>query len=518
MRTIGIFSETVNPMIHSTLLIWLLLLIPVSAGLVCLVLPSPRAALRTMLGGVLAAAAAGYGIVWMAVREGRLFAASGWLFVDALSAFHLAVMLGVVVLSTAYAWVYFGEELRDNRLTLKQARQFSGLWCGSVSAMSLVLVSNNLGIMWVGIEATTLLTAFLICVHVARESLEAMWKYILICSVGVAFAFMGTLLAAASAQGLGIGASEIMLWTNLRSNAPLLNPMLVKAAFIFLLVGYGTKAGLAPMHNWLPDAHSQAPAPVSALFSGFMLSAALYCVMRFVPIAEAATGGVGWALNLLAGFGLLSIGVAASFILFQKNVKRFLAYSSMEHLGIVALGLGLGGFGTFAALFHTLNHSLGKTLAFFSAGRLGQISGSLDMKKLSGSVRRSPVWGIGLLGGILALIGVAPFALFMSEFQILKAAVDRGSVWVTVLYLTGIAVVFIGALGHAISLAWGKAETESEPVKATWMERLLVFLPLCALVLLGLWMPGPLRTLLSRAAGIVGAAAAKAPLAKGLGQ
>jgi hydrogenase-4 component F len=496
-------------MIHSTFLIWFLLIVPAAAGLACLVLPSPKAALRTMLGGVLAAAAAGYGIVGATVREGRLFAASGWLFVDGLSAFHLAVMLGVVSLSTGYAWIYFGEELRSGRLALKQARQFSGLWCGTMSAMSLVLVSNNLGIMWVGIEATTLLTAFLICVHVTRESLEAMWKYILICSVGVAFAFMGTLLAAASAQGTGIEPSEILLWTNLRSHASSLNPMLVKAAFIFLLVGYGTKAGLAPMHNWLPDAHSQAPAPVSALFSGFMLSAALYCVMRFVPIAETATGGAGWALNLLAGFGLLSIGVAASFILFQKNVKRFLAYSSMEHLGIIALGIGLGGFGTFAALFHTLNHSLAKTVSFFSAGRLGQISGSVEMTRLSGSVKRSPVWGLGLFGGILALIGAAPFALFMSEFQVLKAALDRGSVWMTVLYLTGLAVVFIGALGHAISLAWGKPETELEPVGANGLERLLVLVPLFTLLLLGLWMPGPLHALLNDAAGIVGSIGAK---------
>jgi hydrogenase-4 component F len=490
-------------MTRTAFLIWFLLIVPAVAGAVCLVLPSPRAVLRAMFAGVLGAAAAGCGIVGAAVREGRLFAASGWLFVDALSAFHLAVMLGVVLLSTGYAWVYFKEEIRLNRLAIKQARQFSGLWCGTVSAISLVLVSNNLGIMWVGIEATTLLTAFLICVHVTRESLEAMWKYILICSVGVAFAFMGTLLAAASAQGTGIEPAGILLWTNMRSHASLLNPMLVKGAFIFLLVGYGTKAGLAPMHNWLPDAHSQAPAPVSALFSGFMLSAAFYCILRFVPIAETATGGVGWALNLLAGFGLLSIGVAASFILFQKNVKRFLAYSSMEHLGIIALGIGLGGFGTMAALFHTLNHSLAKTVSFFSAGRLGQLSGSYEMKRLSGSIRRSPVWGLGLFGGILALIGMAPFALFMSEFQVLKAALDRGSAWMAVLYLSGLAVVFIGALGHAISLAWGKPEPESEPVKAGGLEPVLVLVPLLALLLLGLWMPRPLHALLGEAADIV---------------
>jgi hydrogenase-4 component F len=490
-------------MMSPSTLIWLLLLAPAATGLLCLVLPSPKAMLRALPAGVLASAAAGFGIVGAVAREGRVFAASNWLFVDALSSFHLIVMLSVVSLASLYAWVYFGEELRSDRLTKKQARQFSSLWCGSVSAMALVLVSNNLGVMWVGIEATTLLTAFLICVHVTRESLEAMWKYILVCSVGVAFAFMGTLLAAASAQGLGIGPSEILLWTNMRANASALNPMLVKAAFIFMLVGYGTKAGLAPMNNWLPDAHSQAPAPVSALFSGFMLSAALYCVLRFVPVAEIATGGSGWPLRLLIGFGLLSIAVSASFIPFQKNVKRFLAYSSVEHLGVIALGIGLGGFGPFAAMFHTLNHSLGKTVSFFSAGRLGQITGSHEMGHLSGSIGRSPVWGSGLFCGILALIGVAPFAPFMSEFQVLKAAMDGGSAWVTGLYLAGLAVVFIGALGHAIPMAWGNPGVEAGPVRTSLTERLLVVLPLLALVILGLWMPAPLRTALSGAAGII---------------
>jgi hydrogenase-4 component F len=490
-------------MIHPSLLIWFLLLAPAATGLLCLALHSPKAMLGALLAGVLASSAAGIGIVCAAAQKGRVFAASGWLFVDALSSFHLVVMLLVVSLASVYSWIYFNEELRSGRLTKKQTRQFSSLWCGTLSAMALVLVSNNLALMWVGIEATTLLTAFLICVHVTRESLEAMWKYILVCSVGVAFAFMGTLLAAASAQGLGIGLSEILLWTNLRANAQALNPMLVKAAFIFMLVGYGTKAGLAPMNNWLPDAHSQAPAPVSALFSGFMLSAALYCVMRFVPVAEIATGKTGWPLRLLVGFGLLSIAVSASFIPFQKNVKRFLAYSSVEHLGIIALGIGLGGYGIFAAMFHTLNHSLGKTVSFFSAGRLGQIAGNHEMGRLSGSIRRSPLWGSGLFCGILALIGVAPFAPFMSEFQVLNAAMSGHSAWVAGLYLAGLAVVFIGALGHAIPMAWGKPETEEEPVRANPVERMLVLLPLCVLLILGLWMPPPLRTALNGAADII---------------
>jgi hydrogenase-4 component F len=330
-----------------------------------------------------------------------------------------------------------------------------------------------------------------------------MWKYVLICSVGVAFAFMGTLLIGAAARPLDLGASEVLLWTRLRAQAGLLDPMLVKAAFIFLVVGYGTKAGLAPLHNWLPDAHSQAPAPVSAIFSGFMLNTALYCVLRYVPLVERATGNTGWGLRLLTVFGLVSILVAAAFILFQHDLKRLLAYHSVEHLGIITLGVGLGGLGTFAALFHTLNHSLCKTLAFFAAGRLGQIFGTHDMRKMTGSLRTARVWGIGLMGSLLALIGCAPFALFMSELQILKAAVDGRATVAVVLFLLGGGIVFVGALGHAIPLGWGRSSPPVPRVRAGAVEVLLVILPLGLLLLLGLWLPQPLAAALHQAAAIL---------------
>ena len=487
------------------IVLWLLILIPAISGLICVVAPSPKLALGIMCAGVFSMALLGLLAIEVVLLQGRiLFAAADWLFMDALSAYNLFVMIVVFCLSSIYACIYFRIELLHQHLTLKQIRQFTSLWCGALSAMTLVLLSNNMGIMWVGIEATTLITAFLICVHVSRESLEAMWKYILICSVGVAFAFMGTLLAAASAKGVGLGSHNALLWTTLRDNAASLNPVLIKAAFIFLLVGYGTKAGLAPMHSWLPDAHSQAPAPVSAIFSGFMLNAALYCIMRYVPIVETATGHTGWGLRFLVGFGILSIIIAAAFIIFQKDVKRLLAYHSIEHLGIIALGFGLGGVGTFAALFHTFNHSLCKTLSFFAAGRLGQIYDSHDMEKMSGSLPVSPVWGIGIFGSLLALIGMAPFALFMSEFQLIKAAVDARAWVVLALFLLGAGIVFVGALGHAIPLVWGTNSEPPKPVKATFFEAFLVFAPLAVLLVLGLWMPQSLFTALNSAAHIIG--------------
>jgi hydrogenase-4 component F len=438
------------------------------------------------------------------LADGPITTANGWLFIDALSAYHLAVLLVVFALSSLFAWDYFGEEMKAGQFTRRQARRFGALWFGSLAAMTLVLVSNNLGVVWVGIEATTLLTAFLITVHVTPSSLEAMWKYLIMCSVGVAFAFIGTLLAGVSAANLNLPPSETLLWTSMMDKAAGLDPTMLKAGFIFLLVGYGTKAGLAPLHSWLPDAHSQAPAPVSAVFSGFLLNTALYCIMRYVPLVEGATGNSGWGLGLVLLFGLVSIAVAAAFILFQHDGKRLLAYHSVEHMGIIALGIGLGGIGTFAGLFHTLNHSLCKALSFFSVGRLGQIYGTHDMRKMAGALREAPVWGGGLFVSLLALIGVAPFALFMSEFQILKAAADTGSYWTMVLFLAGTSAVFVGALRHAINMAWGEPTVKPAAAPAGFLAIALVVFPLALLILLGLSMPARLADAISQASAIVG--------------
>ena len=333
-------------------------------------------------------------------------------------------------------------------------------------------------------------------------SLEATWKYLIVCSVGVAFAFMGVLLVAA-AMGHTSGDPHLLHWTHMRRIAGTLDPKLLKLAFVFLLVGYGTKAGLAPMHSWLPDAHSQAPAPVSAIFSGFMLNMALYCIMRYVPLVEAATGWSGWAPNLLVVFGLVSVVIAAVFILAQHDLKRLLAYCSVEHLGIIALGLGLGPLGVFAALFHTLNHSVCKALGFFSAGRLGQIYGTHDMRQIHASLRANPLWGTGLFGSILALIGVAPFAIFMSELLILKAAGEAGRYVALAVFLLGAGTVFVGALRNGIDMAWGVKPAVDGSAKNSFGEWIIVIIPLLLLLVLGLWMPTSFRHVLEAAAAVL---------------
>jgi len=488
---------------NSHLVIWVMLIVPVAAACLAVLQKSGRWALRIALAGAGIELFLGLAMAKRVFSSGAATSGAEWLRLDELGAYNLVVMLVVYFLSSVYALFYFDREIAGGKLGVNRARMFAGLWCGALGAMTLVFVSNNLGIMWVGIEATTLLTAPLISVHLTRESLEAMWKYILICSVGVAFAFMGTLLVAAGARSMRIDSEHILFWTELRRNASVLDPAFVKAGFVFLLVGYGTKAGLAPMHNWLPDAHSQAPTPVSAIFSGFMLNAALYCVMRYVPIIESVPGLKGWSSSLLVLVGTVSILVAAVFILAQHDLKRLLAYHSVEHMGIITLGLGLGGIGTFAALFHTLNHSLCKTVAFFTAGRLGQACGTHNMTRLSGSMRLSIVWGGGLFCSILVLIGVAPFAIFMSEFQILKAAADNHATVVAVLFLVGCGIVFVGALGHAIPLAWGDPGDARLAVSARPAEVAIVFLPLAVLLVLGLWMPAPFKHALLAAADVI---------------
>jgi len=484
---------------------WLLpalVAVPAILGGLSLLAWSPRAAL--WIGAVSTAALAlmAGAAVTQVVVHGPLQCAGGWFFLDGLSAYHLGVLMVVFVLCGFFATVYFRKEIADGLFTRRQARRYQALWFGSLAAMNLVLVSNNLGVMWVGIEATTLLSAFLICIHASPAALEAMWKYLLMCSVGVALAFAGILLLAAASASLS--GQDSLLWTRLTHPSARLDPMLVKVAFIFLVVGFGTKAGLAPLHSWLPDAHSQAPAPVSAMFSGFLLNTALYCILRCLPIVETATGDCGWGREILVVLGLVSILVAAAFIVGQHDVKRLLAYHSVEHLGIIAIGVGVGGLGVWAALFHTLNHSVCKTLSFFCAGVLGQRYGTHDMRRMTGVVRDSPVWGTGLVGSLLALIGVAPFALFLSEFLILKAALNTKAYVTATLFLTGLGIVFVGALGHAISMAWKPAEAAPRHVRAPRAEALLAWTPLALLLLLGLWIPPPLGLLIARAAAVLG--------------
>ena len=486
-----------------SLLIPALLAVPVAAGILAFLAGRAGVILGILVGGtvIIAGIILSIAMAWLADPAPLVW--GQWFRVDALSILHLGILAGVAMMATIFSRGHFERELESGAISPNDIRKFALLWTGAILSMTVILVSNNLGLMWVGLESTTVTTAFLVSLHRTPRSLEATWKYIIVCSVGIALAFMGTLLMGAAASRVPGGEIQPLMWTRLVEVAGLLDPSSARIAFIFLLVGFGTKAGLVPMHTWLPDAHSQAPAPVSALFSGFMINTGLYCIMRYQAIMAGVPGGAEWSRGMLVAFGLGSILVASVFIIFQTNLKRFLAYCSIEHMGIIALGLGLGGPGIFAALLHAVNHSTAKTLAFCSAGRLGQAHGTHNMADIRGTLRSFPVWGAGLWISLLALFGVAPLSIFFSEFLVARTAMNSGRFLALGAMLAGVGLAFIGGMRKAIPMAMG------EPVEGIREGRtragafMVVGLSSVVLLVLGLYLPRPLSSLISAAAAIV---------------
>lgn len=422
-----------------------------------------------------------------------------WLRLDSLSSLYLLITGLCSFLTALYSQIYFNKEA----LSSSVIRNFLSLWNLTIAMGILVLVSNNIALMWVALEATTVFSAFLICAQKSKKSLEAMWKYLVLCTIGVAFAFIGTLLIRVSAQNLQVPLHDILLWTTLNEYAPILQTSFVKAGFIFLLVGYGTKAGIAPMHTWMPDAYSHAPAPLGALSSGILINLAVYTLSRFIPIAEKATLFSGWAHHLLLIMGCVTLIIATAFILFQQNIKRLLAYSSIEHIGIITLALGLPGAGVFAAFYHSFNHALAKSFAFFCAGRLRQIYGTTDIHSFASAMKVSRTWGTGFLIALLTLIGAAPFAIFMSKLQVLKSLIELNEWLPLVVLAAASSLIFVSILRYILNICWkvDKAETPHEP--SSHHERGLVLFIIVVLILLCLWLPTELRETLEKASIIV---------------
>jgi hydrogenase-4 component F len=363
---------------------------------------------------------------------------------------------------------------------------------------------ENIGFIWVAVEATTLVSAVLVGFYNRRESLEAAWKYVILCSVGIAFAMLGVIMLYTAGVQAGLEHSQALNWTSLMAIAPKLNPAVVRMAFALILVGFGTKAGLAPMHNWLPDAHSQAPSPVSALLSGVLLNIALYAALRVELIARQATGA-GFTSNLLLAFGLLSLGVAALFILVQRDLKRLLAYSSVEHMGLICVAVGLGGpVALFAAVLHMVGHSLTKPVLFFTAGNLGHRYHSYNIERIRGAIRTMPLTGGLLIAGALAITGMPPTSLFLSEFGIVAGGFTTGRAWVSGLVLLALALAFAGIFLHVKEMALGEAPHGIHSGESVGWGALPLLLPLALAVILGIWMPPFVSDALRQVAGLLG--------------
>jgi len=386
---------------------------------------------------------------------------NGLLFLDAPGQLVLSIASLLFLAAAVYAVGYLGSESKGERrdfvagVAFRNApeRVFSACLLFFLSAMSLVACTRHFGLMWVGVEATTLASAPLIYFHRHHRSLEATWKYLLICSVGIALALMGNVLLSVSLAGPGSEHASMKL-ADLLAGAPRMHPTWLKAAFIFFLVGYGAKMGLAPMHNWLPDAHSESPSLVSALLSGALLNCAFLGILRAHQVCVAAGLG-GFSSELLVLFGLISMVMATIFIVGQGDYKRLLAYSSVEHMGILALGVGIGGGAVFGAMFHAVNHSLTKAGLFLLAGNLLALYHTKSCYDVRGVFRVLPGTGVLWTALFLSIVGSPPFGTFVSEFAILKAMLDGGRIAPAVIYLACLGVIFTGMSASMLRMVQG---------------------------------------------------------------
>src|SRR6266496_4299214 len=383
-----------------------------------------------------------------------------------------------------------------------QARRFRIFGNLFTFMMLFAVVSNNVGFMWIAIEATTITSALLIPLHVTKASVEATWKYILIGSVGIALAFVGTVLGYFDFISLaGEHESGLLNWTVLRGAAPALHPQVLQLAFVFILIGYGTKAGLAPMHTWLPDAHSEAPAPLSAMMSGVLLAVALYAIVRWKAVVDARVGS-GYADGLLIVLGSVSLAIAALSLVIQRHYKRLLAYSSIEHTGLVCLGLGLGPLGVFAAMLHLLNHSVAKSMMFFLSGRILDRYRTTELGRVSGLLSTMPVTGGLFAAGMIALIGLPPFGLFLSKFAVVRAGFAADRPWLMAVVLGLLVIAFVALVAHLNRMLYGAPPGDVAVGETRLWGLLPLVLCVAVLLVLGLTVPRPVDALLTRIVAI----------------
>ena len=430
------------------MLVFLILLIPFILALLSWLINKARLLSTVNILGHFSLGCLGLSLAYTIVGSGVPLNVYNFFYVDALSGFFIFVISIINFAAVLYSKEYIEKDIEEGHFSVNKARAYYSLFNLFSFTMFFVTVVNNLGLLWVAIEMTTLTSAFLVGFYNDKPSVEAAWKYIIICSVGIALALLGTILfyyTAHAQSGL-----KSLNWTDIVAIADKLDPKVLKIAFLFILVGYGTKAGIVPMHTWLPDAHSQALTPVSALLSGVLLKMAIYAILRFAIIVNKCCGSE-FTSGLFLFFGLLSLGVSAAFILVQKDIKRLLAYSSIEHIGIICFGLGIFGvLGVYGALLHVFNHAVTKSLMFFGAGNIVKKYKTHNMHIIKGVLQALPFTGFFVIVGVFALAGSPPFSIFMSEIMIVKAAFLNGSYLYAALFLLFIAIIF-GALIHHFS-------------------------------------------------------------------
>jgi hydrogenase-4 component F len=432
--------------------------------------------------------------------DGPLLVLDRQFFVDPFNVFLVALTAFVGFTTAIFSRPYMRIEQEHGRLTAGRLRLYHSMYQLFNCTMLVALLTNNMGILWVAMEAATLTTVLLVSLYRTPASLEAAWKYFILCGVGIAQALFGTILlyfAAEKVLGAGGGA---LLWTELDHVKGQLEPTVLSIAFVFLLVGYGTKVGLVPLHNWLPDAHAEGPTPVSAVLSGLLLNVALYAVVRCKVLVEGSLH-TSFARELMMGFGLLSVVVAALLLSRQKDVKRLFAYSSVEHMGIITFAFGMGGpVANFAALLHMTVHSLTKSAIFFTVGHAAQKTGTQLMAEIRGLITSSPMLGWGLVLGTLAILGMPPFGVFASEFLILVTAMGEQP-WATPFLLASLGLAFAAVFSKVQPMVFGETTAKRLPVRPAMIP---VYIHLGLVLMLGLWIPPFLADWYRQAARLIG--------------
>lgn len=436
--------------------------------------------------------------------DGVTFAAGRLLRADALTVIMLIVIGTVAALATLAGIGYIGAELVHKHTTGRGAHLYGVLVPAFLSAMCLAVVSNNIGVMWVAIEATTIITAFLVGHRRTRTALEATWKYVVICSVGIAIAFLGTVLLYFAGRHAGIDAGHALNLDALQAHAARLDPAVARLAAGLLLIGYGAKAGLVPFHTWLADAHSQAPAPVSALMSGVLLSVAFAALLRVKTVLDVAVG-TAFLRNGLLILGLLTVFVAAGLLVVQLDFKRMLAYSSMENMGLIAIAAAAGTKLAIAALLlHVLAHGIGKTVLFLTAGQLQATHNSTSIADVRGILARSRLIGTAFAVGLAVLLGLPPFALFASELAIARGTAEAHIAWALGIALALIVIAFAALARNASAMLLGPAPAEPPSIAVPATVAVALVAGIAASLALGI-SAGPLTGLFHHAATLLGA-------------
>jgi hydrogenase-4 component F len=412
------------------------------------------------------------------------------LHVDDLNVVFIVLNTFVGFTTSAFSASYISHEIEIGRLTPSYLRFYHAMYQALMFEMNLALVANNLGLMWVGVEFATLTTVLMVGIYRTPEALEAAWKYFILGSVGIALALFGTILLYLAAKPLPGMEIEAMAWTKLMPRASTFDPALLNVAFVFLLLGYGTKVGLAPMHGWLPDAHAEGPTPISAVLSGLLLNVALHALLRFKMLLAANEKAIAPG-PLMVTLGLISLLFAALMLYRRRDIKRMFAYSSIEHMGIIAFAFGMGGpLANFAGLLHMTMHSLTKSAIFFSVGHIAQVKGTQNMTEIGGLTESHPVLGWGLVVGVMAIVGMPPFGIFMSEFLLVTSTFARQPI-LAILLVIGIILALGALLGKLNDLAFGALKGRLAPVEASYIP---MFSHFALILAAGVFLPAELVT------------------------